>query len=138
MKSIFTDKSKQPTQKDLEIALSNTFGIWQAIIDFTKKQYPETNEEWNFSGEKFGWSFRLKDKKRIIIYLLPRDRFFKVAFVFGEKATDKILGDSISENIKSELNAAKKYAEGRGIRIEITDSSLMKDIEKLIEIKASN
>ena len=61
-----------------------------------------------------------------------------MAFVFGEKATDKILGDSISENIKSELNAAKKYAEGRGIRIEITDSSLMKDIEKLIEIKASN
>ena len=61
-----------------------------------------------------------------------------MAFVFGEKATDKILSDSISENIKSELNAAKKYAEGRGIRIEITDSSLMKDIEKLIEIKASN
>jgi hypothetical protein len=138
VKSIFTDKSKQPTQKELEIALSNTFGIWQAIIDFTKKQYPGISEEWNFSGEKFGWSFRLKDKKRIIIYLLPRDRFFKAAFVFGEKATDKILSDSISENIKNELNTAKKYAEGRGIRIEITDSSLMKDIEKLIEIKASN
>ena len=41
----------------------------------------------------------------------------------------------ISENIKEELNQAKKYAEGRGIRIAIKDDSIFPDIEQLIDIK---
>ena len=77
------------------------------MSDFTKKQYPEAIEEWNFSSEKFGWSFRLKDKKRVLIYLLPRDQYFKVAFVFGDKATDAILESTIAESIKSDIKAAK-------------------------------
>jgi len=137
MKSIFTDKATIPTQKDLEIALGNTCNIWQYLSDFTKKQYPEAIEEWNFSSEKFGWSFRLKDKKRVLIYLLPRDQYFKVAFVFGDKATDAILESTIAESIKSDIKAAKKYAEGRGIRIEVKDQMLVADIEKLITIKVA-
>ena len=95
----------------------------------------EVVEEWNYSGDKFGWSFRLKDKKRVLVYLLPRDKFFKVAFVFGQKATDAIFESPISENIKSEIRSAKVYAEGRGIRVDVKNKSVIHDIEKLIEIK---
>jgi hypothetical protein len=135
MKSVFTDKATIPTEKDLEIALGNTCNIWRYLSDFTKKQYPEAIAEWNFSSEKFGWSFRLKDKKRVLIYLLPRDQYFKVAFVFGDKATDAILESTIADSIKTEIKAAKKYAEGRGIRIDIKDQTLVSDIETLIAIK---
>jgi hypothetical protein len=137
MKSVFTDKATIPTENDLKIALSATYNIWQHLSDFTKKQYPNTIEEWNFSSEKFGWSFRLKDKKRVLIYLLPRDRYFKVAFVFGDKATNAILESTIVESIKTEIKAAKKNAEGRGIRIDIKDQMLVADIEKLITIKVA-
>lgn len=71
MKSVFTDKATTPTQKDLEIALSVTYNIWQHLRDFTKKQYPDVIEEWNFSSEKSGWSFRLKDKKRFSFIYYP-------------------------------------------------------------------
>lgn len=138
MKSIFTDKNKKPTSKDLENGLKKTFPIWNGIVDFTKKNDPGATGEWNFSGEKFGWSYRIKDKKRVLIYLLPRDKFFKAAFVFGQKATDRIMESDISESIKKELKLAKPYAEGRGIRIEIKDSSLVADIQKLVQIKISN
>ena len=137
MKSVFTDKTTIPNENDLEIALGITYNIWQHLSDFTKKQYPDAIEEWNFSSEKFGWSFRLKDEKRVIIYLLPRDQYFKVAFVFGDKATDAILESTIAESIKTEIKAAKKYAEGRGIRIDIKDQMLVADIEKLIAIKVA-
>jgi len=137
MKSVFTDKATIPSEKDLEIALGVTYNIWQHLSDFTKKQYPDAIEEWNFSSEKFGWSFRLKDEKRVIIYLLPRDQYFKVAFVFGDKATDAILESTIVDSIKTEIKAAKKYAEGRGIRIDIKDQMLVADIEKLIAIKVA-
>ena len=137
MKSVFTEKATIPTEKDLEIALGVTYEIWQHLSDFTKKKYPDAIEEWNFSSEKFGWSFRLKDKKRVLIYLLPRDQYFKAAFVFGDKATDAILESTIVDSIKNEIKAAKKYAEGRGMRIDIKDQMLVADIEKLIAIKVA-
>jgi len=67
-----------------------------------------------------------------------REKFFKAAFVFGQKATEKILESTISDSIKTELIAAKAYAEGRGIRIEVRDQLHCKDIEKLIEIKIAH
>lgn len=138
MKSIFPNKNEYPTQDKLIVALGELFGIWQQFVDFTKKNYPDTKEEWHFSGEKFGWSYRIKDSKRVIIYLLPRDRFFKVAFVFGKKAMEQILNSTISEGIKTELLTAKAYAEGRGIRIEVKDTSNFDDIIKLIQFKINN
>lgn len=138
MKSIFIDKNTEPTSEDLKKGLGETFEIWKTFEGFTKENYPKATLEWNFSGEKFGWSFRIKDNKRVIIYLLPRDNFFKTAFVFGQKATEQILESTISEVIKTELRAAKIYAEGRGIRIEVRDKSNLNDIQELIKIKIMN
>lgn len=137
-KSIFSDKAKTPTAKDLTNALANTHDLWQAVCDLTLQQYPKAISEWNFSGEKYGWSFRIKDKKRAIVYLLPRDKFFKAAFVFGQKAFEEILQSNISEGIKTELQAAKVYAEGRGIRLEVRNKKIMEDISQLIRIKLAH
>lgn len=136
-KSIFDNKDSIPSFEDVSEALGTTASLWFEIIQLVQSIYPEVIEEWNFSGQKYGWSFRLKDKKRVLIYLLPRAKIFKVAFVFGQKATDFILKSSISAPIKTELEAAKVYAEGRGIRIDVTDKAILSEIKKLIEIKIS-
>lgn len=138
MKSIFIEKEKMPTEESLKIALGQTFKLWSTLVTYTKKADPDSMNEWNYSSDKFGWSFRISDKKRVLIYLLPRDKFFKVGLVFGQKATDEILNSTISEFIKNELNSAKKYAEGRGIRIEVRDTSVIDDIKQLIAIKVKN
>lgn len=138
MKSIFANKDEIPTTDDLKKALGDTFEIWKTLEEFTKASYPNATAVWNFSGEKFGWSFRIKDHKRVLLYLLPRDQFFKTAFVFGQKAVNQILESDISEAIKAELLSAKVYAEGRGIRIEVKNASIIKDIQQLIVIKVMN
>lgn len=138
MQSIFTDKKIKPSIADLKKALGHTTDAWQVLAEFTHQSYPGAKDEWKFSSEKYGWSFRISDKKRALIYLLPRDKFFKVALVFGQKATDEILKSDISESIKTEIKNARVYAEGRGIRIEVRDKSLTKDIKKLIAIKISS
>ncbi|WP_333876210.1 DUF3788 family protein [Flavobacterium sp.] len=135
MTSIFLHKDEKPSEAQLQKAVGHTYPVWKTFTDYTLKKHPEATAEWHYSSEKFGWSFRIKDKKRVLIYLLPRDQFFKVAFVFGTKATDEILTGPIAESVKTELSAAKPYAEGRGIRIVITDESLTDDILKLIDIK---
>lgn len=136
--SIFQDKAVKPGDTDLVDKLGSVYEIWSQIYDFVLEKYPNGLAEWNFPGKKYGWSFRIKDKKRAIIYLLPRENFFKVAFVSGQKAMDKIMESNIATKIKTELEQAKKYAEGRGIRIEIKDETKIPDIKKLVEIKLAN
>lgn len=136
--SIFMDKKMIPAEKDLTVTLAGTYGFWKSIREYVYLKYPAGKDEWNYSGNKYGWSFRIKDTKRAIIYLLPRDGFFKAAFVFGQKATDVILNSSISEKIKAELAEARVYAEGRGIRLEVRNDIIIDDIKKLIDIKLAN
>lgn len=137
MTSIFTDKTKEPSEAELKHALGGTYELWIQLSKYTKASNPHAFEEWKYSGVKYGWSFRVCDKKRVIIYLLPRDQYFKIAFVFGQKATDKVIESNISQIIKDELIAAKVYAEGRGIRIDVRDDSNIKDFQALIHIKIS-
>ncbi len=136
--SVFVDKTVKPTEKDLTEKLGAKHKLWRGIHDLVLSKYPEGFAEWNYPGKKYGWSYRIKDKRRAIIYFLPRDKYFKVAFVFGDKAMTKIMRSNVSERIKKELNEARKYVEGRGIRIEVKNESIIPDIEQLIEIKLSN
>ncbi|MBU1013243.1 MAG: DUF3788 domain-containing protein [Bacteroidetes bacterium] len=136
--SIFTNKSIIPGNDDLKSPLGETYPFWFLLRDYVFDKYPTAKEEWNYPGKNYGWSFRIKDKNRAIIYFLPREGYFKVAFVFGQKATDQVMASRISEEIKTELRNAKVYMEGRGIGIEVRDESKLPDIKNLIEIKISN
>jgi hypothetical protein len=133
--SIFVDKKMIPTNENLKESLNGTYDLWKDLTGYVHLKYPSAVDEWKYSGDKYGWSFRIKDTKRVIVYLLPRDKFFKTAFVFGQKATDAVMNSRISENIKSELESAKVYAEGRGIRIDVENEKIINNIKKLIDIK---
>ena len=136
--SIFMVKELIPTDSDLTGALAGTYDLWRSIKEYVHLKYPAAMDEWNYPGIKYGWSFRIKDKKRAIVYLSPRDGYFKAAMVFGQKATDKIMESGISASIKEELAGARVYAEGRAIRMEIRDGHVIPDIMELIDIKIAN
>jgi len=136
--SIFMDKGAAPTQNDLKTGLGpEAFELWQALAGYVKSRYPRATEEWKFPGAKYGWSFRLNDRKRVIIYMIPMDRYFEVAFVFGQKATEEVLASDVDERIKTDLQNARAYAEGRGIRISMKDATFLNDVKTLVGIKIS-
>jgi hypothetical protein len=58
--------------------------------------------------------------------------------VFGQKATEQILISDISPSIKVDLINSMVYKEGRVIRLEISNNSIIKDIKKLVVIKIAN
>ncbi len=136
--NIFTEKGLIPTDQDLIKNLGTTYALWHQIQEIVLDQYPKGLKEWNYPGKKYGYSYRIKDKKRAILYFLPRKNYFEVAFVFGQKATDIIMASDIAVEIKNELIKARKYAEGRGIRIEVKNDLNITDIKKLVEIKLAN
>ncbi|HBH22915.1 MAG TPA: hypothetical protein DDY13_05770 [Cytophagales bacterium] len=133
--SIFTDKQQIPNDQELSKALGPTYPLWQQIEAMVMQHYPSGKMEWNYPGKKYGWSYRIKDKRRAILYFLPREGYFKVAFVFGQKATDEIIASGVNDIVKEELASARVYAEGRGVTIKVEDEALFPDIERLVEIK---
>ena len=138
MESIFMDKGVKPENKDLEEKLGKTYPIWSELKNYLNNTLVSPSEEWDFPGKKYGWSFRMKSKKRNIIYFLPREGVFKVAFVFGQRAFDKVMESEVNEFIKNDLREAKVYGEGRGIRIDINDIAILEDVKTLVQIKLCN
>jgi len=136
--SVFTDKSKKPEAKELQKALGNNYKLWEEIKNYVFVNYPQAAEEWNFSGKNYGWGYRLRDKKRVIVYLTPCEGYFKFSLVFGEKATAASFKSDIQQEIKDIIMASKVYAEGRGVRIDVKSKGIINDIKKLILIKLTN
>ncbi len=136
--SVFTDKNVEPAQNELAAKLGDTYALWNQVVEFVMKKYPLGMEEWNYPGKKYGWNLRIKDKKRAIIYLLPRDGYFKTAFVFGDKASEAVWKSNVSDGIKLDLKKATRYAEGRGIRIDVKNEFILPDVQSLVEIKLAN
>ncbi len=132
---IFMDKSLPPDDLKLMEALGEQFRAWLDIRAYALAVNPAAAEEWHYSGLKFGWSFRIRDSKRVLIYLLPRDRYFMAAFVFSEKATIKAFESDISMDVKGIIESVRVYAEGRGFRLEIRNATRVNDIKKLVDFK---
>jgi hypothetical protein len=135
--SFFEDKLIQPTPEMLEQVLGPRYENWQCIIDFVLNHQKNAEEVWNF-GKSFGWSLRIKDPKRVIVYLTPGEKMFIVSLVFSKKATEEALASNISSKLIHIIESAKVYAEGRGFRIGIDSPGYLTDIIKLIEIKLRN
>ena len=136
--SLFDDKTKQPTKQMLAKALGKRYQLWTDIAQYVVEKYPKAIEEWKYYGVKYGWSLRLKDRKRNIIYMGPRDGFFMVAFGFGDKGVDAVQDSSLPKSIKDELRNARKYVEGRGIRLQVRNKTDVTNIKTLVDIKLAN
>ena len=66
---------------------------------------------------------------------MPCDKYFKVAFTFGDKASDLIFNSELPDSIKTDLFEAKKYAEGRTIQIEVKTENNLDNILEMTRIK---
>lgn len=133
--SIFTDKAQMPSDAELKKALGNKSLLWDEIKNHTFSKYPGAAEQWAYPGKSFGWNYRIRDKKRVLVYFMPRDGYFVISLVFGGDAVKEALNSDISKDIKYIISSAKVYAEGRGFRIDVKNKKTAKDVRKLIDIK---
>jgi len=69
--------------------------------------------------------------------LTPRDGHFLSSFALGEKAVKAANEDDLPESVLKVIDNAKKYAEGRGVRLEVRNGRDVRNVEKLAVIKMS-
>ena len=134
----FKIKDKVPDEKRIKNTLKSNFSNLEAIRTYIADTIGETKEEWKYYGAKYGWNLKKFYKKRNLFFIGMYDGYFRISFVFGDKAYNAIMESDISEELKTELSQARKYAEGRGLSIEVHDDARLNDIEKLLHVKVNN
>ncbi len=136
--SIFDDKSKTPQNDELAKALGRASTHWESLVDHLVSEYEPLTETWVYSGKPWGWALRLKHKKRAVVYLTPCDGFFIAGFALGEKAVKAARQGDLPAPVMNIIDSAKKYAEGRGVRVEIKSVRAVGVVRKLISIKMAS
>jgi len=136
--SAFDDKSKKPGVGDLKRVLGRTSAHWDGLVTHIAAEYAPLDETWNFAGASWGWSLRLKQKKRTILYMTPCKGHFLVGFALGEKAVKAARAARLPDSVLAIVDEAKKYAEGRAVRIEIRGKKDVEIVRKLAAVKMAN
>jgi Protein of unknown function (DUF3788) len=138
MPSIFLDKSVKPNDAMLSHALGRSYKYWEEIKTSLCSQYGPLTEEWKFYGANSGWTLKLLRKKRNLFFLAPCEKYFRIAFIFGEKAVHEVEASTLPPTMIQELKNAKRYVEGRGLRLEVRRKADVKNIVTLTAIKVNN
>ena len=136
--SAFDDKAREPTDAEVAKVLLGTADHWNAIKDQIASLYEPLAVDWGFAGKKWGWSLRLKHKKRAVLYMTPSTGFFYVGSALGEKAVAAANTSDLPANFLEIINGSQKYAEGRGVRLEVRSAADLDSIVKLAAIKMAN
>lgn len=106
--SIYTEKLVEPDDKMLTYDLAVTKKYLDKIAEFIENGYGGFKPEWKFYNKKSGWILKMFTNKRNVLFIVPCDKYFRVAFTFGEKAADLIFDSKLPDSIKKDLFDAKK------------------------------
>ena len=136
--SIFSDKLIKPDEQKLTTALANTYKLWEEIRKYIRSEFGETVEEWKYYNSKSGWILKSFYKKRNLLFFTPCEEYFRISFAYGEKAVTEIEKSDLQESIIEEIKNARKYMEGKGLRVEVKNRKDVDIIKKLVDIKIRN
>lgn len=137
IRNAFVGHPGVPTQEEVDAALGLTAPLWHELVGWVH-QHGAPEEEWKSSGEKYGWSLRLKQKKRNIVYLSPCAGCVRVAFVLGDRAVEAAKTAGLPKAVAEELEHAPRYPEGTGLRLTVRKHSDLAAIEKLVAVKMAH
>lgn len=136
--SIFDDKNSAPEMKSLSKALGSTFKVLESILGYIQSEFGDVVIDRKHYGKKSGWIMKCLLKKRNLFFLIPRENCFNLAFVFGDKAVAEVEKSDLPDKLISELVNARKYAEGRGLLLEISSDEKLEIVKTLLKIKVDN
>jgi len=136
--SAFDDKTRPPREDELASTLGSSFALWNELKKRIASQFTPLSMEWVSSSKATRWGLRLKQEKRAVLYMTPCKGYFLASFALGEKAVKAAKTSGLPASVLSVIDNARKYAEGRGVRLEVRSARDLQSIEKLAQIKMAN
>lgn len=134
--SVFTEKTVQPNDKLIAEALGKKYPLWLDAIGLTESICGPITQQWMYHGKKYGWYCKLLQKKKIILFMVPLDGYFRIVFLLNDKAVSAIeASGSISATVKDNLRNGEQYHIGRSLNVDVKFKKNLADIRRLVTIK---
>ena len=133
--SAFSDGTKPPSDGELRSVLGKAYNPWAKLLSLVGDRIGPMNEVWGYTSASTGWGLRVRHKERVILYMTPQQNQFLVSFALGEKAVAAAGSAKLSAGVRQAIDEAPRYAEGRGVRLEIRNSSQLASLATLAHIK---
>ena len=134
----FVDFPHPPEPADIRQVLGRSAAAWDALRARISEHFGQVTENWAVPAKKYGWSLRLKLKKRTILHLGPRSKHFIAAIILGDRAVAALRESELAPEVIAMVENATRYTEGRVIRFEIRSKKETEVVEALAKIKMEN
>jgi hypothetical protein len=134
-----TDKSKKPDDETvLKWVGAKNFKYWKQLLKFIDENYRDVfpADDWIYGGTKHGWGLRFKKSKSFCTFIPEKNRFLMLIVLGKEERTEteKFLNE-LNPVIRQKYMEATNYHDGKWLLLEVTDSELISDIKRLLQIK---
>jgi hypothetical protein len=134
----FINEPAPPTETALAAALGPANAAWDQLLADLAEELGGDVHEWKCHSPKWGWSLRVKRKARTIVWLSPSEGYFTVLFILGDRAVKSARQSALPKRIVAALDAAPKYPEGTGVRLQVKNARALVALKKLAAIKLAN
>lgn len=133
--SAFDDKNKPPQESDLAATLGRSYALWNELREYALANFAPLKVEWGCSSKSIGWGMRLQQEKRMLFSMVPCKDYFLASFALGEKAVAAARQSDLPAGTLAAVESAPRYAEGRGVRLEIRSAEDERGARTLAAIK---
>ncbi len=132
------DRDIQPDQE----LVSKTIGrevrpVWEDVIHYLEKQYPDFESEWHYYNPQHGWCLRFRNESQQLCLLFPERGGFSTLITLNAKdealAQDKI--DFFNARIRGILSQPSTLPEGRWLWMRIEDHTDFVGFKLLLSLK---
>jgi len=122
-----------PAQAEVDAILGDGADLLEAFL----RRNPELRPEWKYYGPKHGWGLKVFRKKRNMCFVGHEPGALAITFVLGDRAYERLLASDLPPGVRRVAEAARRFPEGRGIRLVVRDESDIEDAQLLLDIKGA-
>jgi len=130
-KPVAEEESKPPTTRELADLLGDSH---EALRRLTRRS-TATTCEWRRYNQKSPWVLKVSQGDRTLFYVTPKSNAFEVAVLLGERAAEAALAGRVRKALHASIRSAKRYAEGRPVRIVVASEADLAGVEELVAVK---
>ena len=128
---------KVPTDEEMIALIGQPlFKVWTELSNLIESKY-DMERLWNNGGKKWTYEFKYRRGGKSLCALYAKENVFGFMIIFGKDERAKFEADrnDYSTEVQRIYDESTTYHDGKWMMFQLTDSSLLSDMEKLLRIK---
>jgi hypothetical protein len=122
---------KPPTAGELAKLLGDALPAFKALV----KSRDGRTSEWRRYSAKTPWVVKVSQGDRTLYYAKPLPEAIEATVVLGDRAAEAALAGAVSRHLHESIRSAKRYPEGRPVRVMVKGMADLGAIEELVAVK---